>query len=670
MNKWIIREPDRVIAESLRRTTGLPDFVCRLLAAKGITSYEEADLFFNNREFSDPFDIKDMEKAVAIINEAIENGTSIMIYGDYDCDGVTSTYILYNYLEAMGAEAAWYIPTRDEGYGLNMKAIDLFAKQGVELIITVDNGITAEAEAEHIRELGMRLIITDHHEVPEKLPYAEAILNPHRRDDISQYKNLAGCGVVLKLLMALQEDNDAILSEYGDIVALGTIADLVRLDGENRIIASEGLQIMSRTSNEGLKWLLKKTGIEQGEEILSEKISFYVAPKINAAGRCASPQEAVELLLCDNQNSAAAKAERLTELNDARKETEKQIIEDIENQIRRDPDLLNKRILIVSGDGWKHGIIGIASSKLMHKYGKPCIIITKEGKTSRGSCRSNGDLSIAALITHCRDMLIHGGGHLAAGGFTLDTERIAEFTDRVYEFCGKTLGQASCEEINVDMTLSAADVTVDNVNLLKNFEPFGMGNQVPVFLLPGCVIKAKKPRSDGKYTAMDIDFGGRQFGTIDFDRSYDSLPYEAGDTVDIVGLLEINEYNGYKSVQIRVSDIRYSGFRQDRYIAAKTAYEDYRCGRVDRRLLCRMVPEVEEMRSVYKLLRSCTCLSKAETIVLRGGMNLCKFRIILDVFAEFRLAETDIPADTVRLLPVNGKVNLETSKIIAALKAC
>ena len=568
----------------------------------------------------------------------------------------------------MGAEAAWYIPTRDEGYGLNMKAIDLFAKQGVELIITVDNGITAEAEAEHIRELGMRLIITDHHEVPEKLPYAEAILNPHRRDDISQYKNLAGCGVVLKLLMALQEDNDAILSEYGDIAALGTIADLVRLDGENRIIASEGLQIMSRTSNEGLKWLLKKTGIEQGEEILSEKVSFYVAPKINAAGRCASPQEAVELLLCDNRNSAAAKAERLTELNDARKETEKQIIEDIENQIRRDPDLLNKRILIVSGDGWKHGIIGIASSKLMHKYGKPCIIITKEGKTSRGSCRSNGDLSIAALITHCRDMLIHGGGHLAAGGFTLDTERIAEFTDRVYEFCGKTLGQASCEEINVDMTLSAADVTVDNVNLLKNFEPFGMGNQVPVFLLPGCVIKAKKPRSDGKYTAMDIDFGGRQFGTIDFDRSYDSLPYEAGDTVDIVGLLEINEYNGYKSVQIRVSDIRYSGFRQDRYIAAKTAYEDYRCGRVDRRLLCRMVPEVEEMRSVYKLLRSCTCLSKAETIVLRGGMNLCKFRIILDVFAEFRLAETDIPADTVKLLPVNGKVDLGTSKIIEKLK--
>ncbi len=668
MNKWLVNTPDRETVENLRSRTRLPDFVCRLLTARGIATYEGADSFFNGKEFSDPFDIADMSKAVEIINEAVADGTKIMIYGDYDCDGITSTFILFDYLQASGADVSWYIPTRDEGYGLNIAATDLFAKQGVELIITVDNGITAVAEAEHIRELGMRLVITDHHEVTETLPVAEAILNPHRRDDISRYKHLAGCGVVLKLLMAIEGDCDMILSEYGDIAALGTIADLVKLDGENRIIAGEGLDIMSRTGNIGLKWLLKKTNIEQGNEIPSEKISFYVAPKINAAGRCATPHEAMELLLCTDDRAAAAKAERLTELNDARKETEKAIIEDIERQIRSDPDLLNRRILIVCGDGWKHGIIGIASSKLMHRYGKPCIVITNEGETARGSCRSFGELSIAELLAHCKDMLIHCGGHPAAGGFTVASDRIAEFTERAYASCDGKIKQSDCETINVDMEVAPADLTIANVNCIKNLEPFGMGNQVPLFLLPGCVIKAKKPRSEGKFTAMDIDFHGTALSTIDFDRSFDSLPYGEGDTVDIVGKLEINEYNGVSSVQVHVEDIRDAGFRQERYIAAKTAYEDYRLGRVERRLVCRMVPELTEMRVVYGMLRSCTVLSKAEVLANRLGINYCKFRIILDVFGEMRLAQVDIPADSVKLLPVKGKVDLEQSRIIARLK--
>ncbi len=669
MYKWVINEPDKDISDRLARDAQVPPFIARLLVSRGITTRESADIFFNSNEFSDPFDIKDMDKAVAAINEAVDNGSRITVYGDYDADGITSTYILFSYLEALGAEVGWYIPTRDEGYGLNKPAIDLMKKQGTQLIITVDNGISAIEEAEYIKELGMKLVITDHHQVPEQLPYAEAVVNPHRRDDISQYKNLAGCGVVLKLIMAMEGDSEQALMQFGDIAAVGTVGDLVKLDGENRIIVREGLRLMENTENMGLNRLLEKSGIEQGSEIRSVDLSFSVCPRINAAGRCGSPSTAMELLLAPSMNTAAAKAEELCELNDSRKEKEAEIVASAEELIRSDPSLLERKVLILCGS-WPHGIIGIASSKLVHKYGKPNIIITKEGDTSRGSIRSTDDLNVCDLLNACSDMLIRFGGHTKAAGFTIETSRIPEFMDAVYAYTGENVRASCSETLTADMEIFPEELNVSNVDLMDNLKPFGEGNRLPLFFMRGFVIKSKKPVKEGRMVSLEADFGGSNVRMLCPGISYAAFPYREGDRADAVVKLDINEYNGRRSVNVYVSDIRYSEFSQDRYFAAAAAYEDYRFGRVDRRLLCRMEPDMAEFRSVYDIIRGCSeSLSRAEITTLRSGINDCKFRVILDIFREFGLVSTDVTKDTVRLMPVSGKVDIESSKVIARLRS-
>lgn len=669
MKKWKVNIPDKAITDKLAKDTGLPKFVCKLLVSKGITSHEAADVFFNSSEFSDPFEIKDMDKAVAVINEAVENGSPIMIYGDYDCDGITSTYMLYSYLEAMGAEVSWYIPSREEGYGLHNEAVDIFAKQGIELIITVDNGISAANEAEHIYELGMKLVITDHHAVPEKLPRAEAVVDPHRSDDISTCKNLAGCGVVLKLIMAMEGDTEGVLTQFGDIAAIGTIADIMRLDGENRIIVREGLRLMSNTENMGLSRLIAKSGIESGGEISSEKVAFFIAPRINAAGRCKDPSIGMKLLMCESMNAAEAAATELCELNDVRKEEERKIVAAIEEQIRKEPDLLCRKILIVKGDGWRHGVIGLASSRLLHKYGKPNIIITNEGETSRGSGRSTEGLSLPAMLTACADKLIYFGGHPAAAGLTLETSRVDEFIDAAHEYCRRNVTGICCETVTADMEITPEELTLSNVSLIKNLEPFGEGNRLPLFLMRECDITSKRSVSNGNYVSLELDFGGTAQRAINFNSTYDAFPYSEGDTVDILATLEEDEYNGVRRIKIKVEDIRYSRIDQDRYFAAKAAYEDMRCGAVDKRLLCRMIPERAELMKVYDILKGMKSFSAAEMIAVHSGINACKFRVILDVFAEFGLCEADIPADTVKLLPAKGKAELESSKVIASLRA-
>lgn len=668
MNKWKINTPDRGITDKLVKETGLAPFICRILASRGITSRAEAELFFNSSEFGDPFDIKDMDKAVKTINEAVESGARITVYGDYDCDGVTSTYMLYSYLEALGAEVSWYIPTRDEGYGLNIPAVELLKKQGTELIVTVDNGISAKEEANRIYELGMKLVITDHHQVPEELPRAEAVVDPHRPDDISQYKHLAGCGVVLKLIMAMEGDTESVLTQFADIAAIGTVGDIVRLDGENRIIVREGLRLMENTENMGLNRLLIMSGIEQGSEITSTALAFSVCPRINAAGRYSSPKAAMELLLSPTMNTASARANELCELNDMRKEAEKEIITQTEEQIRKDPDLLNKRLLIVSGDGWKHGIIGIASAKLLHKYGKPNIVITREGDTARGSARSTDDLPLYDLLDSCADKLIRFGGHTKAAGLTVSTDMLGEFIEAAYAYCDEKVSEACCETLEADMETTPAELTIDNIELISNLEPFGEGNPLPLFFMRGCVIRSKKPIKDGKYVSVTISFGGTDHRAVSFGSTYDAFPFSEGDIVDILANLDVNEYNDRRNINILIKDMRYSGFRQERYFAARTAYEDYRCGKVESRLLARMIPEKDEQKKVYDILRGTQSLSKAEMIADRAGINCCKFRIILDIFGEFGLAETDVTKDSVRLIPVKGKVDLEKSRVITNLR--
>ncbi len=668
MKKWNINIPDKDITDSLIRETGLNPFICRILASRGITNRSSAELFFNSDELSDPYDILDMDKAVDAIQNAVEKGERIAVYGDYDCDGVTSTYMLFSYLEALGADVCWYIPDRDEGYGLNNNAIDLLEKQGVQLIITVDNGISAIKEAEYIREKGMSLVITDHHQPPEVLPEALAVVDPHRKDDNSDFKYLAGCGVVLKLIIAIEGDADSVLMQYADIAAIGTVGDIVSLTGENRIIVRKGLELMAHSDNPGLIRLLKQCGIEENDDISSTVLAYSVCPRINAAGRYSTPKAAMELFLCDNITTASAKAAELSEMNRLRQQSEAEILSDVEDQLRKNPDLLNKRILIVSGDGWSHGIIGIISSRLLHKYGKPNIVITREGDTARGSGRSTEGLSLYSLLDDCADKLIRFGGHTKAAGLTLSSDRIEEFTEAAYSYCDREITEGVTETIFADTEIFPNELNTENIGLLENLEPFGEGNTSPVFLLRSCRIKSRKKLKDGKYISFGFTFGSSDYRGVHFGSSYDAFPYSEGDTVDILASLELNEYNDRVNISVLVKDVRASDFRQERYFAAKTAYEDYRCGKVDKRLVCRMLPEGDDMKKAYDILNMTAFFSKAELLADKAGLNCCKFGIITDIFEEFGLVEKDITADRIRVIPRKDKADLSKSRILASLK--
>lgn len=671
MKKWQVKATNSNITANLIKETGLNPFICKILAGRGILSRADAEVFFNSEELSDPFLLADMEKAVEVINEFVEQGEKITVYGDYDCDGITSTFMLFDYLQALGAEVDWYIPSRDEGYGLNNTAIDLLHKRGTRLIITVDNGISAADEAKYIAELGMTLVITDHHQVPEVLPEAAAIVNPHRKDDMSPFRKIAGCGVVLKLISAMEGDCETALTEYAPYAAAGTVADIVPLVDENRLIVRRGLEAFSCLENEGLRALLTKCGInpegEDGNEVTSSELAFMVCPRINAAGRYAHPKAAMELLLSENRNVANAKAEELSNLNNLRKQVEEEIIAAAEAQIRDNPDLLNRRILIVSGEGWSHGIIGIASARLLHKYGKPNIVITIEGDTARGSARSLDGLPLYELLDSCKEYLVRFGGHTKAAGLTLETAQLENFKRAIYAECDKK--EAAVETITADMEITPSELTQDNIELLDKLEPFGEENTSPLFLFRNCRIKSKKSLKDGKYVTFNFLFGGKEYRAVHFGMTFDAFGYETGEDVDLMACADLNEYNGRTSISVRVTDIRHSDFNQDRFFAAKQAYEDYRCGRIDRRLLCRMAPEQPELRTCYDILRKTTCLSKAAMLASKQGLNYCKFRIILDIFTEFGLARQDMTRDFIELIPSKVKADLSKSKVLAELKS-
>ncbi len=667
MKKWQVKATDEAIVANLIKETGLNPFICKILAGRGILNRNDAELFFNSEELSDPFLMTDMEKAVEVINEFVEQGEKITVYGDYDCDGVTSTYMLFDYLQALGAEVDWYIPSRDEGYGLNNAAIDLLHKRGTKLIITVDNGISAIDEAEHIAELGMTLVITDHHQVPEVLPRAAAIVNPHRKEDMSPFRKIAGCGVVLKLISAMEGDSETALTEYAAYAAAGTVADIVPLVDENRLIVRRGLEAISYTENAGFRALMRQCGIDDDEEVTSTELAFMLCPRINAAGRYSHPKAAMELLLSEGSGTAKSKAEELSNLNNLRKQAEEEIIASAEAQIRENPDILNRKILIVQGEGWSHGIIGIASARLLHKYGKPNIVITIEGDTARGSARSLEGLPLYTLLDSCKEHLLRFGGHTKAAGLTLNTSDLEAFKNAVYAYCDEK--EAAVEVITADMEISPSELNEANIELLEKLEPFGEENPSPLFMFRNCLIKSKKSLKDGKYVAFGFIFGGKEYRAVHFGSTFDAFSFEAGEYVDMIASAELNEYNGKTTISIRVSDIRHSDFNQDRFFAAKTAYEDYRCGKVDRRLLCRMAPEQSELRLCYDILRKTSCLSKAALLAAKQGLNYCKFRIILDIFGEFGLAETDITRDYAALLPSTVKADLTKSKILADLKA-
>ena len=641
-----------------------------VMLSRGITSLDRAREFFGCSSLSDPLLIKDMEAAVEVIRGALDEGKKITVFGDYDCDGITSTAMLYGYLNAMGAEADYYIPDRSEGYGMNLEALKHILDSGTELIITVDNGISAVEEAKYIAERGAQLVITDHHQPPQELPVCEACVDPHRADDNSPFKELCGAGVVLKLLCALEEDEDFVLEQYADLAAVGTVADVMPLIGENRFIVRRGLENIHSSQNQGLDKLIRSAGIEP-VRVDSTSIALSIAPRINAVGRIARADRAVELLLTESPEQAGLISEELALCNSQRTAEETRIMEEAAQQIEQRPELLRERVLVVSGEGWKHGVIGLVCAKLLNKYGKPVLVISVENGEARGSARGIDGFSIYKLLEGCSRVLTKFGGHPKAGGFSLRPEDVETFRQMVYAYCRECYPKMPEYSVSADMEITGDCLTVEQVTELMKLEPCGEGNRKPVFLLRNCTVQSKRALKEGKFTSMELRTGGTVLKAISFAMPFAKCFADIGSSVDVLATVELNEFRGNTSAELRIIEMRPAGFREDRFFAALRTYEEISRGEgCDKRLAPRVIPDRPALMSVYDLIRAHGGSMSAEEMCVYGGgdLNYCMLRIALDAFSEAGMAQVSADGGSVTLIPVNTKTDLMATGVISRLR--
>lgn len=680
MKKWTVKKIDNELNDSETISpviAGLGSLAQNILAVRGVVGVDAAHDFFSADRLHDPFLMKDMSKAVEIIKEALSEGKKITVYGDYDCDGITATVMLYSYLSALGGEVEWYIPSRDEGYGLNVNAIEKIISEGTGLIITVDNGVTAFAEAQLIKEKGVSLIITDHHTVSDILPIADAIVNPKQKDCEYPFKDLAGCGVVLKLISALEGTSGLdVIEQYGDLAAIGTVADIVPIKDENRHIVSLGLQNIECSENLGLHCLMKTTGLYEKLSdtygMDSSSIAFVLCPRINAAGRFSHPGKAVELFLCENHELAMTKAEELNLLNKRRCEEELVITGEIEAYLNNYPEALNERVLVLTGTNWHHGIIGIICSRMVSRFGKPCVIITTDGVTAKGSCRSVKGFSIHAALTYCGDLLVKYGGHIGAGGLTVEDKNISAFKEKLFLYAKETHDSMPPAEITADLSPDADEITIENIERLEALQPFGEESPVPVFYLPRCKIKYKRPLKEGKYISFTVDYNGCEIKVLDFGRCYADFWYKVGDTVDLMVNLNVNEYNDNKSINAKIIDMRLSEISitaQERFFSAKCIYEKFtRNEEIDEKLYPRIIPGDSEMKKVYDIIKASFCIDEVSQKSFTAGVNYCMLCVIIDVFKERGLVEFDPVTGYIKTIKTEGKKDLEKSSVLMRLR--
>ncbi|MDO5560584.1 MAG: single-stranded-DNA-specific exonuclease RecJ [Oscillospiraceae bacterium] len=675
MKKWSIGKPDPDVVKSLMNSSDLSRLCAQVLASRSITNIEQASRLLQTTGLEDPFVLKDMEKAAEIINNAINDGIKICIYGDYDCDGVTSSVMLFSYLECLGADVDFYIPERSEGYGLNEAAVKSIADNGTQLIITVDNGISAVNEADLISELGMQLIITDHHQPGEVIPNAQAVINPHQSDCPSSFKNLCGAGVTLKLIAALEGgDYETAMEQFGDLAAIGTVGDIVSLTGENRYIVQYGTELIKNTERCGLIELMRVSGLLGDDDVChdlsSESIAFMLVPRINAAGRFGSPKQAFSLLNCDDPEEAEVLAGKLNCLNNDRKKVEEDIMNEISASIERDPQILSQRVLVFSGEGWHHGVIGIVASKLIDKYGKPCFVITREGEQSRGSARSFGDFSVYDSLCACSELLIKFGGHPGAGGFSLDTGDIEAFTDSLYRYAFKEHNTMPAYTVCADKLLLPEEATVENAESLHALEPFGEDNRKPLFAVLGAVVTDIVPLAKGAHTKLRLSYGNLSICALMFRTRTCDLKINIRDKYDFIASLDVNTFKGNKSLNLLVCDYRKSGIRQEAYFAANSAYEKYlRDEPLPDAYYQRMLPQRNDLISVYSLISDEPApIDSIYMKIDQNNINYCKLRICIDIFSEMELIKQTYSDASVSKLHIHNKVNLENSNILRGLR--
>lgn len=560
IKNWKLNEQvnDEEKIELIKNKFKLHDLTSKLIANKNLTE-KELDIFISptRNDFYDPFLLPDMDKAVDRIIAAINNKEKALIYGDFDVDGITATTIIKKFLEAQGLQVGTYIPNRLlEGYGLNEEAIIRISNQNYKLIITVDLGITAVKETEIAKKYGIDVVITDHHEPLDEIPNAIAVVDAKRKDSKYPFNGLAGCGVSFKLAQAISQKlklKEEEYLKYLDIAAIGTISDIVPLESENRVIAKLGLKLLNVTKNVGLKALITTAGLAS---IDSQTVSFGIAPRINAAGRLGHEEDALELFLTSDKQRAIELARTIEGYNRERQEIENSIFQ--EAVLLAEKEKKSDKAIIIAGNKWHNGVIGIVSSKITDRYYKPSILLSVDNNDARGSGRSIDCFDLHEALTNCSTYLTKFGGHFMAAGLSLQTKDIAAFKQEFINYANKKMPKEMIKDEKIDLEINYNDISIDSVKELELLEPFGDSNEVPRFLIKNLKIMSISTLKDGKHLKILAELNNNYFDLIGFNMGEIVTNYKISDKIDIITTLNINTFNGVSKVQFILKDIRKS----------------------------------------------------------------------------------------------------------------
>ena len=671
---WNVNEPDAGAVNALVRG-GYAPLAAMVLASRGIRDSRHAHKYLDcSAPLLDPFLMTDMDLAAGRVGLAMASGERIAVFGDYDVDGITATCLLTDFLRRHGADVVSYIPGRlEEGYGLNPIAIRQLHSEGVKLIITVDCGITAVAESELCHQLGIDLVITDHHECKEVLPRAAAVVDPHRPDGGYPHKNLSGVGVAFKLASALCGDQDEVLQEYADMVCLGTVADVMPLQGENRVFVAKGLQALSQTKRPGIAALMAESGCDP-KNVSSSSIGFMLAPRINAAGRMGKIELALELFLTDDPIRAAEVAKALCDLNRQRQAVESEIYNQAVAML---PPGQPPEAIVLADESWHQGVVGIVASRIAEEYACPAFLICLDGEHGKASSRSHGGFNLFSSLTALAPLLESYGGHELAAGFTITRSNIPEFRRQI---CALAAG-FYCDDtprtsLDIDCAIPAELLTISNIESLTVLEPCGNSCPKPVLMMKGLTIERISMVGGGRHMRLRLRSGRYGVNAIYFSASPESVSIQQGDLVDIAFTPQINEFRNERTVQMNVLDIRPSCSAECSPETA--AYRALQSGRLTRDTAVSLLPERAMLAMVWRYLaaapsdtiqESPICLCRKNVRWTGKPMSLGQLLTCLDIFRDVGLLEVTRLHKyiLIRLTAGSGKADLNTSQTMQLL---
>ncbi|MBQ6851529.1 MAG: single-stranded-DNA-specific exonuclease RecJ [Oscillospiraceae bacterium] len=673
---WNVAEPQMDAVNTLVRG-GYAPLAAMVLASRGMATQQQAQQYLScDVPLPDPFLLTDMDRAVKRVSKALSDGEKIAVFGDYDVDGITSTCLLTDFLRRRGADCVPYIPGRlEEGYGLNPMAIHALHEQGVSLIITVDCGITAVEEAALCRELGIDLVITDHHECKEQLPVAVAVVDPHRPDGGYPHKNLSGVGIAFKLAGALCGSQEQVLQDYGDMVCMGTVADVMLLQGENRVFVARGLESLRHTARPGIAALMRQSGCTP-DSVSASSVGYMLAPRINAAGRMGKIDLAVELFLTQDPQRAEQLAKALCDLNRQRQAVESDIYRQAVEML---PPGSRPEAIVLADERWHQGVVGIVASRIAEEFCCPTFLICLDGEHGKASSRSYGGFNLFSSLTALSGLLESYGGHELAAGFTIHRDQIGDFRRQICALVREHLAEDEPRTVlDADCAISPELLTLGNIESLSSLEPCGNGCPKPVLIMEKLVVERISHVGNGRHMRLRLRCGRYSFNAIFFSATAESASVSQGETVDVAFLPQINEFRGERTVQMNVLDIRPSCKAVCSW--ESSGYRALCAGTLDRQQAERLLPDRAMLGMVWRYLSSFgagtlretpMCLCRKIVRWADSPLSLEQLLICLDVFADVGLLEIQRLHQhlTVRLMPRQEKADLLQSRTMQRLLA-